>query len=733
MAVEGETGVRGGEQVASRRLPAAVVPALLTLLLGVALTSFGVRTTAMLAGDARSDQQRQQAEAAAETFFLALGQQLAEILEVVHGVAALFEASSVVDAGEFATFTDGSLERNPAILALEYCMWLPGPLDSNTPPGAWLERGGAPMYERGHDNMRVPLSPRPYHTPILFVEPRSYADLAGLDLAFEPKRRATLEAARTTGDVAITPRIELIQGDGGFLVVVPVGRRLVPGGTPQVDGYAIGVVRLSDVVDAASEDLRRTVVNAPQLEVEARLDDGDNSGSADSDDDTSPVVDAQGDAGITEFSATIDFGSRQMVATARAPSPARADYLDRSVVLVACGGLVLTLWSTIWVVSQINRREEVGRLVDARTQQLAASMQELAGREAQLRAIFETAVDGLLLCEKDGTIVAANPAARRLFAAAGETVLGTSLGKQLRAPLGREDRISLSDPVVGTRWVENEVILADGTGVDIELVRVGLPYTGGAMLDLVLIRDIRERKQVDRLQRQFIAMVNHELRTPMTALLGALELVRGEAVGPVPPAVMRLIVIASTSGDRLVRIINDMLDVEGLQAGRFQLVPDVVDLSDIIDEAVRANSAYAAGGGTTIEVDPLPVAHVMGDRGRLVQVLTNLLSNAIKFSPARGWVTVGLRRDGDEWVGSVADRGDGVSEDFVQRLFHPFARNDQTNARRVGGTGLGLFIARAIIEGHGGRLWYEPRAGGGSMFLFALRATRAGPDMQGQA
>lgn len=725
MAEEGGSAPRVGGHASKRRVPAAVVPALLALAVGIAVTAYGARSTAMLAGDARSDRQQHAAEAAAGAYFLALGRQLAETVEVVQGVAAFFEASAFVDANEFNAFTDGPLQRNPTIMALEYCLWLDGPVDGANPPAIWRQREDALLHERGPDHQPAPLTPRPFHAPILFVEPPTYADLIGMDLAFEPQRRATLEAARASGDVAVSPALELVQGDEGFLIVVPVGRQAAPDGVARVDGFAIGVVGLRAVIEAAENNLRRSVANAPALDVEAVLY-GTGSTPPPSGDDTALAaglsVAAAGVPASMEFRTAISVGSGQMVAVARAPNAAPVDYLDRSVGLVVSSGLILTLWSTLWVIGQTRRREEIARIVDARTKQLDASMQELAGREAQLRAIFETAVDGLLICEKDGAIVAANPAARALFAPDGAGVLGTSLADHLRAPLGREDRVSLSDPAVGGRWVENEAIQPDGSSVDIELVRVGLPYTGGAMLDLVLIRDIRERKQVDRLQRQFIAMVNHELRTPMTAVLGALDLIRGGAVGPVPPEVLRLVVIASTSGDRLVRIINDMLDVEGLQAGRFQLVPEVVDLAAIVEEAVRANSAYAAGGGTTIEVDPLPVAQVMGDRGRLVQVLTNLLSNAIKFSPPRGWVTVGLWRDGDAWVASVADRGEGISDDFVQRLFHPFARNDQSNSRRVGGTGLGLFIARAIVEGHEGKLWYEPRAGGGSVFLFALPA-----------
>jgi PAS domain S-box-containing protein len=708
--------------------PAGLGPALVALCLGVGLTALAVRAAARAAGEEAADVRGDAFEAASAAFFLALDRQLGEGVESVFSVVALFESSDLVEEDEFATFTAGALRRHPNLSALEFTPLIRGPLSADGRHPAWSARSDRPMYEPGPDDTRNTPSPRPFHVPVLYVQPAGYEEYIGLDLGFEASRFQTFETALHHGRIAVSPMVRLLQGDQGLLVVVPIRPRVEdPEQGPTADGFALGVIRVDAALAAARADARRRHDAAPFLDVELRFEEprGADTGlaaQASSADLRHEVLEIDGRSYL-QAAALLSLGDRSLRATARSAVQDGPAYRDRTVLLAGGSGVALTLLLALWVAGLSSRNERVGREVLARTRDLAASHAELAEREAQLRAIFESAVDGLLICDADGRILSANPAARAILGASGRPIQGALLRDHLSRPPGVEPH-SKVDPDSLAVWTENEVAVQgeEAAPLSVEVAQVPLSAASGVGLGLVLIRDIRERKVVDRLQRQFLAMVNHELRTPLTALLGALDLVRSGALGDLPPEVMRLVEIAATSGDRLVRIVNDMLDIEGQQAGRFRLQLAPMDLAEAVAEAVGANSAYAGGRGIHIEADLETGARIQGDRGRLIQVLTNLLSNAVKFSPQGGVVRVGLHRRDDRWVVGVRDPGEGVDPAFADRLFQPFARQDQSVARRVGGTGLGLAIARAIVDAHGGRIWFEPQDDGGAGFFFAIPA-----------
>lgn len=232
--------------------------------------------------------------------------------------------------------------------------------------------------------------------------------------------------------------------------------------------------------------------------------------------------------------------------------------------------------------------------------------------------------------------------------------------------------------------------------------------------------DITERRRIERIKDDFVSVVSHELRTPLTSIRGSLGLLAGGAAGEMTEGARSLLDIAATNCERLVRLINDILDMEKLQSGKMVFVPVPVDLAALVEQAVLSNRAYAQGFGVELRLGESMPGRVLADPDRLHQVLTNLLSNAARHSPLGGAVEVRVRRSGGKLVVEVADHGTGIPAEFQPRVFEKFAQAEVPPNGRRGGTGLGLSISHAIIERHGGRIWFESAAGAGTTFSFEL-------------
>ncbi|HEY0052130.1 MAG TPA: response regulator, partial [Caulobacteraceae bacterium] len=272
---------------------------------------------------------------------------------------------------------------------------------------------------------------------------------------------------------------------------------------------------------------------------------------------------------------------------------------------------------------------------------------------------------------------------------------------------------------------EYEAVRRDGGRFPIE-VAVAYPRSGDHdWFALAFLRDVSRQREADRLKDEFVSTVSHELRTPLTSIAGSLGLVAGGAAGSLPEKAMRLIGIARANSQRLVRLINDVLDVEKLDAGQLSFHSEPLDLREVAQRAVEGVRGYADSLGVVLMLQDGAPVKVSGDADRLIQVVTNLLSNAAKHSPRGGAVKVTVDQGGaSAWL-NVADRGPGVPEAFRDRIFSRFAQADSSDARGKSGTGLGLYIARQIAERHGGRLWFEPIPDGGTVFRMEVPALEA--------
>ncbi len=264
-------------------------------------------------------------------------------------------------------------------------------------------------------------------------------------------------------------------------------------------------------------------------------------------------------------------------------------------------------------------------------------------------------------------------------------------------------------------------VRADGSSFPIHLSLSALRSSTGEIAGFVAIAsDITERRAVDRMKNEFISVVSHELRTPLTSIRGSLGLLAAGMLGNVADKAQRMLQIAINNTDRLVRLINDILDIERLESGKIALDRRSIDAAQLAQQAVDTMRGMSDKNGVHLELRTIP-GEVFGDPDRILQTLTNLISNAIKFSPAGATVALSLEVDNNTHMKfSVSDRGRGIPDEKINVIFERFQQVDASDSREKGGTGLGLAICRTIVQQHGGHIWVESKLGEGSVFNFTI-------------
>ncbi len=351
-----------------------------------------------------------------------------------------------------------------------------------------------------------------------------------------------------------------------------------------------------------------------------------------------------------------------------------------------------------------------------------AADQRLAQMEARYRGLLEAAPDAMVVVDQRGRIVILNLQAEKQFGYRRDELLGRGVTSII--PAGFSERLIADD----LRSTEEALAQQIGTGIEligkrkdgsefpIEIMLSPLK-SGESILVTAAIRNISVRKKLERLKDEFIASVSHELRTPLTSIYAALGLLMAKTPADVPAPAAHLISVAYLNIKRLVRLVNDILDIEKLDAGQVAFNFERVEVRPLIEQAVEANLAFAESYGVRIRFDKDAAGVVARvDPDRLIQVITNLLSNAIKFSPSGNEVEIAVANESGKVRISVCDHGRGIAAEFKQRIYERFAQADVDDARLRGGTGLGLSIVKQIVDRLGGSVSFADMPGGGAIF-----------------
>jgi signal transduction histidine kinase/DNA-binding response OmpR family regulator len=387
---------------------------------------------------------------------------------------------------------------------------------------------------------------------------------------------------------------------------------------------------------------------------------------------------------------------------------------------------------------------------EARTSEFAADMPRNAApldTEVLQKAILSSADFAIIATDAKGIVQVFNAGAERLLGYAASDVINKMAPSELRDPLeviARTERLSAEfattiTPGFGALTFKASRGIVDQ--YDLEYIRKdGSRFP--AHVSITALRDDKAEiigylnvctdnsarvammaadREKTRLKDEFVATVSHELRTPLTSIAGALGLLMGNAAGDLPDPTRRLLAMAHKNSQRLVRLVNDILDIEKMESGQVVFKFERVEIRSLVEQAIEANRGFAEGYGVRIRLEDASASgDVRADPDRLAQVVTNLLSNAIKFSPADHEVVVAIEKKTDVIRLSVRDHGSGIPANFKPSVFEKFAQADATNTRQKGGTGLGLSIVKQIVERLGGEVGFVDAPGGGTIFHVEL-------------
>ncbi len=690
-------------------------------------------------------------------------------LDDLSAIEGLFLSSREVDRDEFSTFVQGMLVRHPGIQALE---WIP------RVPAAqrqlYQERAKAEGFadfrfsERGPEGQMVAAGPRDEYYPVYYLEPyRGNETALGFDLASNPVRREALHQARDTGAPVVSARITLVQEVGqqyGVLIFFPIYDKKVPLDTigarrSHLRGYVLGVLRIADMVHAAlstfdTKGIRYLLLDYSAPSEERLLFSGDleqpetPGGASDM---------SQDESRHGLFSQTLlEFAGRRWVMQFLPADEFLAELDLREAQRVLTGGLLFSGLLGTFLLVIAGRSAMIERVVQERTADLSEANVALARgieerrqihealkeSEGQHRAIVDTAVEGIIAIDEQGTVQSFNPAAERIFGYTAAEVIGRNVKMLQPEPYhsrhdeylqnylrtGRKKIIGIGREVVGLR--------KDGTSFPLDLA-VSEVLLDNRRLFTGIIRDITDRKQAEaellvakeqaesasRAKTEFLASMSHEIRTPMNAIIGMAELLSETSLTTEQREYVR---IFQSAGENLLTLINDILDISKLEAGHLELESIDFDLRDLLEKTceILALRAHHKGLELTCRLAEDAPVKLIGDPLRLRQVLVNLIGNAIKFTE-RGEVVVEVKPSGPpgpgeavEMLFSVSDTGIGIPADKQDVIFERFTQVDASTTRQYGGTGLGLNISQRIVEAMGGRIRVESEPGRGSTFSF---------------
>ena len=364
------------------------------------------------------------------------------------------------------------------------------------------------------------------------------------------------------------------------------------------------------------------------------------------------------------------------------------------------------------------------------TAELTAQARQRERLTRQLESVLNSAGEGIYGLDSAGTITFANETAARLVGLPREDMLGRHVDEviQMEAPAPGAPGPAPAAPRQDepARLLTGRHRRADGSFFDSECISAPIIEQGTTIGSVVVFRDITERRAVERMKDEFVSTVSHELRTPLTSIRGALGLLHAGAAGELPPRAVRMVEVATTSTDRLVRLINDILEVERMAAGKLVINPRGTSARGLLRTAAAEMAGLAESSGVSLHIDRAEGV-VWADPDRVVQTLTNLVGNAIKFSPTGAAVRLEATANDHHVRFDVHDNGCGVPEEELESIFEHFRQVDSSDTRLAGGTGLGLAICRGLVERHGGRIWVTSAVGEGTTASFTLPSPRKHP------
>ncbi len=650
-----------------------------------------------------------------------LNKELSINIEVLLGLNALFRSSQHVDRDEFYSYTHPILVRFDTIQALEWVPLVKG--DKRLEHEKQARQEGLENYviiQGSRAGTMVAADQRDEYFPVYYVEPLIGNEIVlGFDLATNSSRLEMMRESASSGQVRATAGIPLLQGDLGLLVAVPLYRG---DKDSELLGFTIGVYRISEMVEKilASVNFDSTKSNITIWDVAG--------GKQVKQLFSITAEDTPADDRI--YTELISVAGRQWQVSM---SPSKLFFEERESLahwIILAVGLCLSLLITQYVRILRFREAKVSYLVGQRTEELALS-------ERTTNTVIDSALTAVVTIGKRGTVRRFNPAAEKMFGYTQQEVVGQNVKILMPEPYhSQHDRylenyqksgeakiIGIGREVQGRRKDGSvfPVLLSVGEArVDSDPIYVGtlLDITLQKEAELALIRARNSAENANKQKSEFLNMMSHELRTPLTVILGYLPILQKIEALPPPEMIADIAKDIDASGQHLLVLINDLLDLSKIEAGSMKLNQKLIPACEVVGSVIDKLNNAAREKGLEL-LNQAGTELMFADPVRLQQILINLIGNAIKFTQ-QGSITISSSREHGFVELTVTDTGSGMAEEDLLVIFEKFRQLDSSSTRNRGGTGLGLAITERLVQLHGGIIRVTSTLGEGSCFSFTI-------------
>lgn len=702
----------------SRRAQPAMIQ-IVAVLVTVALTLYGY--SARL--DSTHHQESARFELLVQEGTTAFLRRVSSYEQVLRGAAGFLAGSDHVSRSEWASYVQVlNLESNyPGMGGLAWIMDV---------DFAHIDAFEASMRAEGLETFKV--HPGAYsqgNFVVAFFEPISINPaVVGLNLAHEKSRHDFAVLARDSGTLTLTGRISLSRGRvsrEGYMLLLPTYDLSQPTRNVEqrrrafrgwVGTTLVGPEFVAGLTPSVGSTLHLSVYD--ESERPSRL-----------------IYNSHSDTGsVPRFRRqhTVEVGGRHWLLVWESMPSLETLSANHEPAMILAGGLIASALLGGLLLLLTQRTERIEQLVQQRTRQLAQSDAALKSSEATFRAAMEHAAIGMALVAPTGRFIKVNAALCALTGHAAHELEQLDFQSITHPDDLQADLAYVAETLAGARQsyqIEKRYFHKDGRAIwvllSVSLVR---DADGSPRYFIAQIQDITQRKAMDRMKNEFVSTVSHELRTPLTSIRGSLGLLSSGAIAAIPPKAAALVQIAHKNSERLVRIINDILDIEKIESGKLEIAPRIVDINELVRQSLDSNEAFAVKFNVKFKLVSWSTAlPLLADPDRLMQVMANLISNAAKFSPSGAEVVVRTLQAGSIIRVEVEDQGVGISEEFRSRVFEKFAQADSSSSRNFEGTGLGLSITRALIQAMGGTIGFDSTVGKGTTFYFEFPAVATRP------
>ncbi len=651
----------------------------------------------------------------------AIEQRLIDHEQILFGAAGLFAASGEVSRAQWRAYVERQqlADRYPGIQGVGF---------SKVVRASERDAHEQSIRAEGFADYRIqPEGERPVYMPIVYLEPFNDRNRAafGYDMYAEPVRHQAMRQAASTGKSRISGKVVLRQEthgkvQAGVLIYVPLYHPAMPLETVEqrmdaLLGFAYSPYRMDDLMEgilgAADLNLSLRIYSGPTQQAEQLL--------------FASKEHAPGDAAHSQDVQLSIYGGTWTLHMESLPAFESGFSANEGLVAILGAGISLLLFFLISSLAFRQRRAEI--LAGQMTERIRENKRALQLSEERLSLALKGSNDGLWDLNLAADTFYASPRTWHMLGyQPGELQLSTRLWEQVlvaedlprtRAQLA-QTMLSRLDQFTSELRFRHK----DGRTVPV-LVRgyIQRDAQGQPLRISGTSMDLTEHKRIEQMKNEFVSTVSHELRTPLTSISGALGLINGGALGEVPPAMQQMLEIAYRNSQRLGHLINDLLDMEKIAAGKMSFDMHEHSLRQLLEEALASNQAFAAQLGVNCVLREAVDVQVWVDASRLQQVLGNFLSNAIKYTPEGGEVSLHCSvPDATHVRISVTDQGPGIAAEFRARVFEKFAQADASDSRQKGGTGLGLAITKEFIERMGGKVGFDTAEGQGTTFWCEL-------------